>query len=170
MTDNQAVTGSAAAGTGPGGASAPTAATGTGGGAAADGPLRHRAAACYRWLLLVFVVAGAAQIFLAGLGVFHHHSVGLGPHETLGFIMGGIAVLILVLALLARPGRQAIAWVVVLVVQTDFLQSLLAGLGDDAAVWGGLHALDGLLAIAIACYLYGSALARRRGDRARVRI
>ncbi len=40
--------------------------------------------------------------------------------------------------------------------------------GDDAAVWGGLHALDGLLAIAVACYLYGGALARRRGGRARV--
>jgi hypothetical protein len=99
--------------------------------------------------------------------VFHHHSVGLGPHETLGFIMGGIAVLILVLAVVARPGGRAIAGVIVLVVQTDFLQSLLAGLGDDAAVWGGLHALDGLLAVAVACYLYGGALARRRGGRAR---
>jgi hypothetical protein len=167
MTDNQAVTDSTAAGSGPGGASA-LAATGTGARAAADGPLRRGAAAGYRWLLLVFVVAGAAQIFLAGLGVFHHHSVGLGPHETLGFAMGGIAVLILVLALAARPGGRALAWVLVLVVQTDFLQSLLAGLGDDAAVWGGLHALDGLLAIAVACYLYGGALARRRGDRARV--
>ena len=111
---------------------------------------------------------GAAQIFLAGLGVFHHHSVGLGPHETLGFAMGGIAVLILVLALVARPGGRAIAGAAVLVVQTDLLQSLLAGLGDDAAVWGGLHALDGLLAIAVACYLYGSALTERRGGRARV--
>jgi len=170
MTDNQAITDSAAAGAGPGGGSGSAAATGTGGAAAADGTLRRRAADCYRWLLLVFVVAGAAQVFFAGLGVFHHHSVGLGPHETLGFAMGGIAVLILVLALLARPGGRAIAWVVVLVVQTDFLQSLLAGLGDDAAVWGGLHALDGLLTIAVACYLYGSALARIRGDRARVRI
>jgi len=178
MTDNQAVTDSAAAGAGAGGADADgaaadgaaahAAAAGTNGSAAARGPLRRGAAAGYRWLLLVFVVAGAAQIFLAGLGVFHHHSVGLGPHETLGFIMGGIAVLILVLALVARPGGRAIAGAAVLVVQTDLLQSLLAGLGDDAAVWGGLHALDGLLAIAVACYLYGSALAERRGGRARV--
>jgi hypothetical protein len=168
MTDNQAVTDSAAAGAGADGASATAAAAG-GGGGAEGGPLRRGAAAGYRWLLLIFVVAGAVQIFLAGLGVFHHHSVGLGPHETLGFIMGGIAALILVLALIAKPGGRAIAGVVVLVVQTDFLQSLLAGLGDDAAVWGGLHALDGLLAIAVACYLYGSALAGRRGGRARVR-
>ena len=166
MTDNQAVSDSAAAGAGAGGASAAGAAAG-GSGGTEGGPLRRGAALGYQWLLLVFVLAGAAQIFLAGLGVFHHHSVGLGPHETLGFIMGGIAVLILVLALVARPGGRAIAGAAVLVVQTDLLQSLLAGLGDDAAVWGGLHALDGLLAVAVACYLYGGALARRRGGRAR---
>jgi hypothetical protein len=42
------------------------------------------------------------------------------------------------------------------------LQSLLAGLGDDSPVWGGLHALDGLFAIGVAGYLYGVALVRRR--------
>jgi len=170
MTENQAVAGSAAPG--ESGASAVNAAaihenpvSGK-----ASGPPRRAAAAGYRWLLLVFVVAGAVQIFLAGLGVFHHHSVGLGPHATLGFAMGGIAVLILVLALAARPGGWAIAGAAVLVVQTDFLQSLLAGLGnDDDPAWGGLHALDGLLAIAVACYLYGRPLARSRGDRARAR-
>lgn len=162
MTENQAVTGSAV-----GSASAihEKSASGNEG-----GPLRRGAATGYQWLLLVFVVAGVVQIFLAGLGVFHHHSVGLGPHETLGFVIGVIAVLILVLALAARPGGRAIVGAAVLVVQTDFLQSLLAGLGnDDDPVWGGLHALDGLLAIAVACYLYGTALARRRGDRARAR-
>ena len=120
------------------------------------------------------VLAGAVQIFLAGLGVFHLHSYGLDapagdsaldPHRTLGFAMGGIALLILVLALAARPGGRAIAGAVVLVVQTDLLQSLLAGLGDDSPAWGGLHALDGLLAIAVACYLDGVALASKRGDR-----
>ncbi len=169
MTENQAVTGSAGPG-GSGMSAANTAAIRKNSVSGKEGgPLRRAAAAGYQWLLLVFVVAGAVQIFLAGLGVFHHHSVGLGPHETLGFAMGGIAVLILVLALVARPGGRAIAGAAVLVVQTDFLQSLLAGLGnDDDPVWGGLHALDGLLAIALAGYLYGAALAGRRGDRARV--
>lgn len=123
----------------------------------------------YEWLLLLFVVAGAVQIFLAGLGVFHDHSVGLGPHRALGFALGGVALLILVLALVAWPGGRAVIGAVVLVVQTDLLQSLLAGLGDDAAVWGGLHALDGLFAIGVACYLYSQALAGKRGDLARAR-
>jgi hypothetical protein len=157
MTENQAVAGSAAT-TGDAGTTVST---------PVGGPLRHGAAAAYRWLLLVFVVAGAVQIFLAGLGIFHDHSVGLGPHRALGFALGGAAVLILVLALAARSGGRAVAGSIVLVVQTDLLQSLLAGLGDDAAVWGGLHALDGLLAIAVAWYLYDRARSGGRGGRVR---
>ena len=145
---------------------------------ASGGALRLRAAAGYRWLLLVFLLAGVVQIFLAGLGVFHLHSYGLDasagdsaldPHRVLGFTMGGIAILILLLALIARPGGRAIAWAVVLVVQTAFLQSLLAGLGDNAAVWGGLHALDGFLAIAVAAYLYAITRGESQGDHVRAK-
>jgi len=140
-------------------------------GTPAAGMLRRGAAAGYRWLLLLFLVAGVVQIFLAGLGVFHLHAYGLDdpagdsaldPHRTLGFAMGGIAILILVLALVARPGARQVVLATVLVLQTVVLQSLLAGLGDDSPVWGGLHALDGLLAIGVAGCLYGVALIRRR--------
>jgi len=133
--------------------------------------LRRGADAGYRWLLLLFLVAGVVQIFLAGLGVFHLHAYGLDdpagdaaldPHRTLGFTMGVIALLILVLALVARPGARQVVLAAVLVLQTAVLQSLLAGLGDDSPVWGGLHALDGLLALGVAGYLYGVALVRRR--------
>ena len=142
------------------------------------GALHLRATAAYRWLLLLFLVAGVVQMFLAGFGVFHLHAYGLDatagdsaldPHRTLGFIMGGIAVVILILALVARAGARAIAWSVVLVVQTDVLQSLLAGLGDDSAVWGGLHALDGFLAIAVSAYLYGSARTGSGSNRVRAK-
>jgi heme A synthase len=142
------------------------------------GARRPRAAAGYRWLLLLFLVAGVVQIFLAGFGVFHLHAYGLDapagdsaldPHRMLGSVMGAIAVLILVLAIVARPGSRAITWAIVLVVQTDALQGLLAGLGDDSAVWGGLHALDGFLAIAVAGYMYGKAIGLTRGDHARTR-
>jgi hypothetical protein len=146
--------------------------------AAAAGAVRPRASAAYRWLLVVFLAAGVVQIFLAGFGVFHLHAYGLDapagdsaldPHRMLGSIMGGIAVLILVLAIVARPGNRAITWSIVLVVQTDLLQGLLAGLGDNSAVWGGLHALDGFLAIAVAAYMYGKAVGLTRGDHARAR-
>jgi hypothetical protein len=53
-----------------------------------------------------------------------------------------------------RPGARAIAGAAVLVVLTSLVQSLLAGLADDHAVYGGLHAFDGLLILGIAAYLY----------------
>jgi hypothetical protein len=42
----------------------------------------------------------------------------------------------------------------VLVLLTSLVQSLLAGLGKDHAAYGGLHALDGLLILGIAGYLF----------------
>ena len=128
---------------------------------------RRAARTGYRWLLLVFLLAVAIQVFLAGLGVF---SFGAGDraggshafsaHQGLGWALAGGSILILVLALIARPGRLALWLAGALVVQTCLLQSLLDGLADDTAVFGGLHALDGLLIAASAGVQY--ALARRR--------
>ena len=119
--------------------------------------LRRGAFLGYQWLLLAFLLAGAAQIFLAGLGVFGLFDTGgdtFAPHRALGFAMAGIAVLILVLARIARPGARAIAGSAVLVLLTSLVQSLLAGLGKDHAAYGGLHAFDGLLILGIAGYLF----------------
>ena len=58
------------------------------------------------------------------------------------------------LALIARPGVRAIIGSAVLVVLTSLVQSLLAGLGEDHAVYGALHALDGLLILGTAGYLF----------------
>jgi len=129
--------------------------------------LRRGAFLGYRWALLVFLLAGVAQIFLAGLGVFSvvDHGVAgdtaFAPHRTLGFTISGLALLILVLALIARPGARAITGSVVLALLTNLMQSLLAGLADSQAVFGALHALDGLLILGVAGYLY--AWARRHG-------
>ena len=125
--------------------------------------LRGTAFRGYRWLLLGFLLLGIAQIFLAGLGVFRLQDQTLGgaggdtafaPHRTVGFTLAGFALLILVLALIARPGARAIILSAVLVLLTSLVQSLLAGLADDHAVYGGLHAFDGLLILGIPAYLY----------------
>jgi hypothetical protein len=81
-------------------------------------------------------------------------------HQGLGFAIGVVSILLLVLAIVARPGRLALWLAVALVVQTCLLQSLLDGLGDDSAAFGGLHALDGLLIAASAGVQY--VLVRRR--------
>jgi hypothetical protein len=58
--------------------------------------LRRYALAGYCWLLLAFLLAGSAQILLAGLGVFSFgdHDVAGGTsafdaHRTLGFTLAG---------------------------------------------------------------------------------
>ncbi len=134
---------------------------------AAGTGFRRGARVGYRWLLLLFLLAVAVQIFLAGLGVF---SFGNGDraggdhafsaHQGLGFAIAGASILLLVLAIAARAGKLAVWLAVALVVQTNLLQSLLDSLGDDSAAFGGLHALDGLLIAASAGIQY--VLARRR--------
>jgi hypothetical protein len=126
---------------------------------------RRGALAAYRWLLLAFLVLGAVQIFLAGLGAFRIDNLGVSgdtafaPHRAVGFAMGGVALLILVLALIARPGVRAVIGSVLLFLLAVLVQSLLASLADHTVWFGGLHALDGLAILGIAAFLY---LAARR--------
>jgi hypothetical protein len=134
---------------------------------AAETGLRRAARVGYRWLLLAFLLAVSVQIFLAGLGVFsldNGDRAGGGhafsAHQDLGFAIGGASILLVVLAIAARPGRLALWLAVALAVQTNLLQSLLDGLAGNTAVFGGLHALDGLLIAVSAGVQY--ALARRR--------
>ncbi|HEY1641677.1 MAG TPA: hypothetical protein VGG35_13375 [Streptosporangiaceae bacterium] len=130
---------------------------------------RRVALAGYRWLLLAFLLGCAAQIFLAGLGVFSFGdqdaaggTSAFNAHMTLGFALAGVAVILLILALIGRPGVLAMSLAGVLVIQTCLLQSLLDSLADGTAAFGGLHALDGLLIVANAGVLYALALRRRR--------
>jgi hypothetical protein len=127
--------------------------------------LRRAAQAGYRWLLLAFLVLGAVQIFLAGLGAFRIDNLGVSgetafaPHRDVGFAMGGVALFILVLALIARPGVRAVIASALLFLLAVLVQSLLASLADNTVWFGGLHALDGLAILGIAAFLY---LAARR--------
>ena len=67
--------------------------------AAASG-VRRAARTGYRWLLLVFLLAVAAQIFLAGLGVFSFDagdqaggSHAFSAHQGLGCALAGVSIL-----------------------------------------------------------------------------
>ena len=139
--------------------------TGTQSRETAETGLRRAAQTGYRSLLLAFLVLGAVQIFLAGLGAFRTDDLGVSgdtafaPHRAVGFAMGGVALFILVLALIARPGVRAVIGSVVLFLLAFLAQSLLASLADSTVWFGGLHALDGLAILGIAAFLY---LAARR--------
>jgi Family of unknown function (DUF6220) len=141
------------------------ASTGTQSPETTDTGLRRAAQAGYRWLLLAFLMLGAVQIFLAGLGAFRIDNLGVSgetafaPHREVGFAMGGVALFILVLALIARPGVRAVIASALLFLLVVLVQSLLASLADNTVWFGGLHALDGLAILGIAALLY---LAARR--------
>ena len=142
-----------------------TSSTGTRSPETTETGLRRAAQTGYRWLLLAFLVLGAVQIFLAGLGAFRIDNLGVSgdtafaPHRGVGFAMAGVALLILVLALIARPGVRAVIASAVLFLLAVLVQSLLASLADNTVWFGGLHALDGLAILGIAAFLY---LAARR--------
>jgi hypothetical protein len=132
-------------------------------------PLRRTAFAGYRWLLLIFLLLGGVQIFLAGFGVFSLHGKEVGapgetafdPHRSLGFALGGVALIILILALVARRNARSMLLAAVMFLLAFLAQSFLADLGGSNAFFGGLHAFDGLVILGIAGYLYS--LARRHG-------
>ena len=119
---------------------------------------RRPAMLVFHWALAVFLLLLAVQIFLAGLGAFRTATVGadsaFAAHRAFGFALGAVALVILVLALVAKAGRAAIIGSAAIVVLINVAQSLLASLADDHALFGGLHAFDGLAIIGIAAWLW----------------
>jgi len=113
----------------------------------------------------VFLVCGAVQVFLAGLGVFSQSGdPGLDPHRWFALVLAAVALVVVVLAVVARTGRRTIVLSAVVFLLTFLLQGFLAVWGRDSAWFGGLHAFDGLLLIGLAAYLFvtsGGPIGRR---------
>jgi hypothetical protein len=117
---------------------------------------RPGAVKAHRLLVDLFLVAVAAQFFLAGLGVFRAKPHGtqhlaassaFDPHRALGNALIFLAVLILVIAVWApRQLRQSAA-----LCALTILQSAWAAIGSSAPAAAALHVL-GAFAIAILAY------------------
>jgi uncharacterized membrane protein YbhN (UPF0104 family) len=91
------------------------------------------------------------QFALAGYGAFGslQHEKDWGAHEKLGGIIIGFALLTLIAALVARPGRRWIIASAVLFVLC-LAQMFLADAGKNhAPAWGAVHALSGVAIIAM---------------------
>ena len=126
---------------------------------------RRGADTAFAYLAALFSLGVLAQVMLAGRGVFGlggdsvEDASSLDLHRDFGHILGIVALVMLILALVARTSQQAIWGSLVLVVLTEVVQTLLAEGGDDHAWVGGLHALDGVLILLIGLGLH---LASRR--------
>jgi hypothetical protein len=120
----------------------------------------------FMWGWLLFLVAGLVQIFLAGVGVFDlkgqklSDASSLDPHRALGFALGALSILLLIVALVARVDAKTIGIAFAVVVLATVMQSVLASAGENTPFFGGLHALDGLLILGLGGLLFGEA--RRR--------
>jgi len=127
----------------------------------AVGSVRRAGRAALPPLVMLFLVLGVVQIFLAGLGVFSLDGERLGdadetaldPHRFVALVMTAVALLIVLAAAAARPGRQIVIMSVVLLLLVSVVQSVLAAAGEDTALFGGLHALFGIGSLGLASRL-----------------
>ena len=127
----------------------------------ADGGLtgfRRGAFGVYRVLIALAAIAIIVQIFLAGFGIFGAEGVPtdddvsgkLDAHRAFGHILTQpVMLLVLIVALLARPGRKIVHFTVALFV-LGIVQMFLAFGGEDTPAIGGLHAVNALLLLGIA--------------------
>src|SRR5438270_7857150 len=89
------------------------------------------------YLVTLFFVGVLVQVFLAGVGAFGDHSLKIekassfDPHRALGNILGAVAIILLILAALARAARSVWIGALVLALLAGAAQSGLAAGGED---------------------------------------
>lgn len=109
----------------------------------------------YRALAILTTLVIIAEFFLAGLGAFHAVRTGeanhFSAHQTVGYIIAGLSVVLFVAALLARLGARAVGMVAFLFLLAGPVQVVLAKAGTDHGdFWGALHGLVGALILGFA--------------------
>lgn len=124
---------------------------------------RRGADTAYAVLSLLFLAALLVQVFLAGAGAFAHRSVQhpFAAHEDLGNVLGIVAVVLLVLALVAHVSKVTMIGAFVIALLTEVAQHGLAQGGDDNRWIGGAHAADGMIILLLAAWLAVAAYRRR---------
>jgi len=119
----------------------------------------------YRYWAAILFLGLIVQFFLAGLGVFDVLEAAdetaqdvesiedsFSPHAALGFFLFLGGVLLFLLSLGARLGRNRIL-LSLAVPLLIIVQGFLAGGGEEAPAIGGLHPVNGLIILALTGYL-----------------
>jgi hypothetical protein len=105
--------------------------------------VRPAALAVLRYGAMVFGAAVIVQFYLAGSGIFAatgpvKDASSLDPHRTLGNILAGVALLLVIAMIVARPARRVVLTTVVLFVLTG-VEGVLATAGSGSPYVGALH-------------------------------
>ncbi|MBW3592983.1 MAG: hypothetical protein KY396_04760 [Actinobacteria bacterium] len=122
-----------------------------------------------RYLALAFAaVAILVMVPLVGVGVFgmegplNEETTSFQLHGLVGLLLWVSTLVMIILAVVARPGAFFIVIPVVLFVLL-FLQGPLLGLADASTALAWVHPLNGLICAGLAAYLGLRARARLRG-------
>lgn len=132
------------------------------------GGVRRGADLGFAGLAGLFTLAVLAQVYLAGAGAFAPHTVAhaFAPHEDLGNVLGIVAIVLFVLALVARVSTATVLGALVLALLTELAQHGLAQAGHHNRWVGGVHAFDGMLILMLALWLTVAGCRRRFAARA----
>lgn len=122
----------------------------------------------YTYLAALFVLGVLVQVFLAGLGIFGinaskvANASSLDAHRAWGSVLMLIAIVLLILALVARQSRATMIGAFVLALLVTVAQTVLAAAGESNKWVGGLHALDGMVILLLSVWLAVTAWRRTR--------
>jgi hypothetical protein len=124
----------------------------------------------YTYLAALFVLGVLVQVYLAGLGIFGinaskvANASSFDAHRDWGGVLMVIAIVLLILALAARPSRATVIGALVLALLVTVAQTALAAAGDSNKWVGGLHALDGMVILLLSVWLAVTAWRRTRAQ------
>jgi hypothetical protein len=133
----------------------------------------------------LFVLGVLIAFILAGHGVFglQHHNLNpatggtqlddqkvLDAHRALGSILGIVALLQLITAAIARPGKVIVIGTAVMLILAGIGQPLFAGIGNDHSWGGALHVLNAGIILVMAVWLHIAARTARAALRGEVAV
>ena len=118
--------------------------------------------AALAWLLVAMIVV---QVFLAGRAIINLGGTGdFSFHAEFGYSWVGLAALVMLIsALVARPGRTQVVLALV-VFLLYIVQTLLPGLKTVSPVFGALHPVNAMILFALAFTVARRATALARAE------
>ena len=122
----------------------------------------------YAYLSALVVAGVLVQVFLAGTGVFGIDALDVADassfdaHRAWGFVLAGLAGVLLILALVAHESMRTVIAALVLFLLVVLAQSALASVAEDTPWVGGLHALDGIVILLLSAWMAHAAWRRER--------
>ena len=116
----------------------------------------------YLVVAVAFVVGLAAQVFLAGLGVFDSPTAFV-THRDVGYTLSIVPILLPVIGLVGGLGRH-MAILAAVIFGLFILQSVFVAMRDSSPMIAALHPVNGFLIALLAVFLAREAwLAREAG-------